>query len=107
MDGLVTVYSLACGRALVAHGACYGLTTEESLLPSWERLKPIVVRTYTEMLDTVKLAMDAHMGEAMYKHLINTYANSAAVEALKPDIERITAQVKDYDVTLKRDVQAV
>ncbi len=38
---------------------------------------------WAEFQDTVKNALEAHMGEAMYRNILNTYCNAWAVEALK------------------------
>jgi hypothetical protein len=81
MRGLMDVYCDAAMRALVLHGAELGLTTADDLAPSLERLKPIVLEDYSELVETLKGA--AFMGEPMMKHTLNVYANNAAVRALK------------------------
>ncbi len=52
-------------------------------VPCLPALRQIIKDEYKELLDTLKDATDAHMGDAMYRSIINTYCNSWAVKALK------------------------
>jgi len=47
------------------------------------RLKTVIGSEWHEFLDTIKNAYEAHMGEPMYKTIMNTYCNSWAVKVLK------------------------
>lgn len=81
---LLDIFCEASQRALVLHAKDKGLTQRllDNLAEVNRTLKDYVASEYMEMLDTLKQATDANMGDAVYKHTINVYANTVAAKTL-------------------------
>lgn len=81
MTDLIGIMSEATMKACAAHAADKGLTPDAN--KACTAMRAIMLAEWTEFKSTLKDALDSHMGDAMYKQIMNVYANSWAVKALK------------------------
>lgn len=79
MESLILVMTEGTMRAMALHSKeCKIMVTDEHLAKARQLLKD----EWQEMLNTAQDALEAHMGDAMYKHILNVYCNSWAVKAI-------------------------
>jgi len=76
---LIEIMTDGTMKALVLHCQAKGITANETHLAKGRQ---VITNEWTEFIDTIKDATDAHMGDAMYRQILNTYCNSWAVKAI-------------------------
>jgi len=77
---LVKIMTEGTMRAMILHSQDKGIKTNEGHLAN---ARQIIKAEWQELIDTLKDATEAHMGETMYQHIMNTFCNSWAVKAIK------------------------
>ena len=78
-NDLVTVIAQGSMKALALHANDLKIDGNTKL----PALRKIILTEYKELMEVLKNAYDSHMGDAMYRQIINTYCNAWAVQALK------------------------
>lgn len=81
MVDLVDVILDGAIRALALHAGSVDKAVAHS-----ESLKAIIRSEYPGLINQLKDASDAHMGEFMYRNIINVWCNAWAVKALEGNI---------------------
>ena len=87
MIDLVSTMAQGTMKAAILHARDKGINNDQiyDLASSLtDKLREVMKSEWVEFNQTLKDALDAHMGEPMYKEIMNTYCNSWAVKALKP-----------------------
>lgn len=78
---LITIVCEGAMKATALHAHDQGLTLDHEVVA--RRLREVVKRDFGELLEALKDATEAHMGDATYRNVINTYCNAWAVEVLR------------------------
>lgn len=70
---------------IMADGSVRAMVLHSDVKPSDDqviKLRDIIKSDWPVFADTLKDALEAHMGDAMYKTIMNTFCNAWAVKAL-------------------------
>ncbi|MDD3984101.1 MAG: hypothetical protein PHU54_09225 [Candidatus Omnitrophica bacterium] len=75
---LVETMGTATMKAYALHAQGRDVDATEACV----KMRAAIKAGWPEFKEVLKDALDAHMGDAMYKQIMNTYANAWAVEAM-------------------------
>ena len=85
MKDLVNIMAEGTMKAYVLQATERGITKEQinaNANNAVAKMREIMKAEWDELTQTLKDALDANMGDAMYKQVINIYCNAWAVKAL-------------------------
>lgn len=84
MEHFVKLVADGSMRALVLIASSKGIKiTGDDAQAACDALKKVMNAELDEMLKHLRDAVEAHMGEAMYREIVNVWANQIGLDALK------------------------
>jgi hypothetical protein len=84
MEAFVKLVAEGSMRALILIAESKGIKiTGDDAQETCDALKKVMNAELDEMLKELKAAVEAHMGEAMYRQIVNVWANSIGLNVLK------------------------